>query len=413
MVSRRLICRSCDKQYPFTPRFTPCDACHGPLDVDIDIQEALNRVSPRAFDDCQGGMSKFAPFFAVSNEEEFVTLGEGGTPLLRHSRLNALVGMPNLLIKNEAANPTWSFKDRLNAVNASLAREFGFRDLVAVSTGNHGASASAYAAAAGIRNVIFLAHGAPEIYGQMVQAYGGSALLTDWHGSANLLAHLVKERGWYPSKSSLPSPISNPFGLQGYKSIAFEIAIALRRRVPDYMLVPVGSGDDIYGTYKGFFELRELGIVDHIPTFVGCESATANPLARSLAANSDHIEKIKDPQTMAISIGAGICSDHALRAVRGSGGFACSPSDAEIKDAMRLYSSVGLVAESASCVSLAAARRLLAEGRIPEDAVTVVVLTSAGIKWPQEVASLGSPPVSMPARTEELDALLDDVDGLP
>ncbi|RWE19136.1 MAG: pyridoxal-phosphate dependent enzyme [Mesorhizobium sp.] len=388
MVDRLLVCRSCGAQYPFSPRFTPCDACQGPLDVDIDIRAAFKRVPPGAFEQPGGNIARFAPFFAISNADHFVTLGEGGTPLFRHTRLNALVGMPNLLIKNEAANPTWSFKDRLNAVNASLAREFGFSNLAAVSTGNHGASASAYASAAGLRNLIFLSRAAPDIYGQMIRAYGGATVLTDWHRSASLLAYLVNEKGWYPSKSSLPTPISNPFGLQGYKSIAFEIAIALRPQVPDYILVPVGSGDDLYGTYKGFLELRELGIIDRIPALVGCESATANPLARALTVNSNHVGKIEDPQTMAVSIGAGICSDHALRAVRGSDGFACSATDLEIQDAMQLFASVGLIAESSSCVSLAAACRLVTEGRIPADAVTVVVLTSAGIKWPQEVASL-------------------------
>ncbi|MGX5805190.1 pyridoxal-phosphate dependent enzyme [Bradyrhizobium sp. Arg314] len=407
MVDRILICRSCGVQYPFKPRFTPCDACHAPLDVDVDLREAIKHVPPSAFECSGGDISRFAPFFAVQNADNFVTLGEGGTPLLRHSRLNALVGMPNLLIKNEASNPTWSFKDRLNAVNTSLAREFGFSHLTAVSTGNHGASASAYASAGGLRNIIFLPHETPDIYSQMVKAYDGRAVFADWRACADLLSYLVTEKGWYPSKSSLPTPISNPFGLQGYKSIAFEIAIAMHRRVPDYMLIPVGSGDDIYGTYKGFLELRELGIIDRIPRLVGCESASANPLARALAADSKHVEKIEAAQTMAISIGAGVCSDHALRAVRGSGGFACSPSDAEIKDAMRLYASVGLIAESSSCVPLAAARRLLTEGRIPADAITVVVLTSAGIKWPQEVASLGVPALSIPARTEALDALLD------
>ncbi|KUM23901.1 hypothetical protein AU467_32610 [Mesorhizobium loti] len=375
--------------------------------MDVDIRAAFKRVPPGAFEQSGGNIARFAPFFAISNAEDFVTLGEGGTPLFRHARLNALVGMPNLFIKNEAANPTWSFKDRLNAVNASLARELGFNNLAAVSTGNHGASAAAYASAAGLRSIIFLSHGAPDIYAQMIQAYGGATVLTDWHRSADLLAHLVNEKGWYPSKSSLPTPISNPFGLQGYKSIAFEIAIALRPRVPDYMLVPVGSGDDLYGTYKGFLELRELGMIDRVPAFVGCESATANPLARALAANCSNVGKIEDPQTMAVSIGAGRCSDHALRAVRSSNGFACSPTDAEIQDAMHLFASVGLLAESSSCVSLAAVRRLLAEGRIPADTVTVVILTSAGIKWPQEVASLGSTPMLIPAQTEALDALLD------
>jgi threonine synthase len=265
MVDRILICHACGNEYAFAPRFTACDTCAGPLDVEIDIRTALKQTEPRAIEAPGGGIAKFAPFFAVGEPENFVILGEGSTPLLRHSRLNALLGLPNLLIKNEAGNPTWAFKDRLNAVNASLAREFGYRDLVALSTGNHGASATAYASAAGMRSVILLPHGTPEIYGQMTQAYGGTAVLTDWHGRAGLLAHPV-QTGWFPSKSALPTPISNPFGLQGYKSITFEIAIEMWPRLPDYVLVPIGSGDGIYGIFKGFREFRELAIIDRIIT---------------------------------------------------------------------------------------------------------------------------------------------------
>lgn len=406
MVDRMLVCHGCGARYAFEPRFDPCDACKGPLDVEIDIRAAFKRLDLRAIETSGGSIWRFAPFFPIARRENIVTLGEGGTPLLRHARLNALLGFPNLLIKNEAGNPTWSFKDRLNAINASLAREFGYRDLVAISTGNHGASAAAYAAAAGMRSVVLLPNGTPDIYGQMVQACGGIAALTEWHGRSALLSHLVQQKGWFPSKSALPTPISNPFGLQGYKSIAYEIAIEMRPRVPDYVLVPVGSGDDIYGIFKGFREFHELAIVDRIPVLVACEPAGANPVAKALQSESSHVTKVDAPFTIAVSISEGIASDHALRAVRGSAGFAASPTDAEIMDAMRLLASVGLVAESSSCVPLAAARRLVAEGRMPADATIVLILTSAGIKWPQQLSSIAPPVVSIRPEPDALDELL-------
>jgi threonine synthase len=405
MVDRVIVCHGCGKRYPFRPRFEPCDTCEGPLDVEIDLRAAFNRLKPGAVETSGGTMWKFAPFFPAK-PENIVTLGEGGTPLLRHARLNALLGLPNLLIKNEAGNPTWSFKDRLNAVNASLAREFGYRDLVALSTGNHGASAAAYASAGGMRSVILLPHGTPDIYGQMIQAYGGIAALTDWHGRAGLLAHLVQHKAWFPSKSALPTPISNPFGLQGYKSIAYEIAIEMRPRVPDYVFVPVGSGDDIYGIFKGFHEFFELGLVDRIPMLVACEPAGTNPVAKALKSKAAHVRKVAAPSTIAISISEGIASDHALRAVHGSAGFSASPTDAEIMDAMRLFASVGLVAESSSCVPLAAVRRIVAQGKLSAEATIVVILTSAGIKWPNQLSSIAPQPVSISSDPAALDGLL-------
>lgn len=407
MVDRTLICPGCEAQYAFEPRFEACDRCNGPLDVEINIRAAFQRLEPGAMALSGGSIWRFFPFFPIAAPENVVSLGEGGTPLLRHSRLNALLGLPNLLIKNEAGNPTWSFKDRLNSVNASLAREFGYRELVALSTGNHGASAAAYASAAGIRSVVLLPHGTPKIYGQMIQAYGGTAALTDWHGRARLLAYLVRQKGWFPSKSALPTPISNPFGLQGYKSIAYEIAVEMRPRMPDYVLVPIGSGDDIYGIFKGFREFRDLAVIDRLPVLVACEAEGANPVARALQAGSARVAPVGAPSTMAVSISEGVATDHALRAVRGSEGFAASVAEAEIIDAMRLLASVGLVAESASCVPLAAAIRLVAEGRIPEDATIVLILTSAGIKWPEQLSAMAPPAASIRPEPDALDELLD------
>jgi threonine synthase len=217
------------------------------------------------------------------------------------------------------------------------------------------------------------------------------------------------QKGWFPSKSALPTPISNPFGLQGYKSIAFEIAIEMRPRLPDYVLVPVGSGDDIYGIFKGFREFHELAIIDRIPPLVACEPAGANPLARALESKSDYVSMVAAPSTMAVSISEGICTDHALRAVRGSAGFAATPTDAEIMEAMRLLASVGLAAESSSCVPLAAARRLVAEGRIAGDATMVLILTSSGIKWPQQLSALAPPAATIRSEPDALDELLRQV----
>lgn len=405
MNTRALVCHSCETEQPFCLQFEPCASCGGSLDVKYDLHKAFKQLDHRELKTERGSIWRFWPFLPVKDNSAAVTLGEGGTPLLRHARLNDLLGLPNLYLKNEAANPTWSFKDRLNSVNATVAREGKKEKIVASSTGNHGASAAAYAGAAGMQSLILFPHGTPDVFSQMVASYGGSPVLTDWHGRYPLMEYLVKSKDWYPSKSALPAPLTNPFGLEGYKSIAYEISIGCDD-VPDYVLIPVGSGDDIAGIYKGFSEFRSLDLIGSMPSLVSCEAESSAPIAEALKRKSNSVVQINNPRTIAISISEGIAGAHALRAVRQSSGFAAIASDSEILDAMRLLASVGFAAESSSCVSIAALIRAVKENRIERSSKIVLILTSAGIKWPDQLARLGKAAISIRPEPELLDTVL-------
>lgn len=338
-----------------------------------------------------------------------VTLGEGQTPLVRHERLNEQLGMSDLWVKNESANPSWSFKDRLNAVNATIARDNGFTGIVASSTGNHGASAAAYAAAAGLDSIVLFPYGTPQIYLEQVTAYGGRAVAMDWNERGAALQRLVDEFGWFPSKSSLPAPISNPFGLEGYKTIAFEIAIDLgTKELPEFIFIPVGSGDDYSGIASGFRELKEAGVIDEIPTLVACEASGACPMADAVKFGAETIEAVRNPRTIAVSISEGIVSNRALRALHAHGGQTCTVSEAEIADACALYAKNGFVAESSSCVALAAAAQYKTTQRMKPDARAVVVLTGTGIRWPTQLPKNMAQPVSV-GRQSALDGLWADL----
>lgn len=405
MTTRTLVCNSCEIEQPFELRFDPCSSCGRPLDVRYELPKAFKKIDPRELEIERGSIWRFWPLLPVSDASAAVTLGEGGTPMLKHERLNDFLGLPNLYLKNEAANPTWSFKDRLNSVNASVARESKNNKIVASSTGNHGASAAAYAASAGMQSVVLLPHGTPEVFAQMIAAYGGSPVLTDWNGRYSLMEYLVKQKGWFPSKSALPAPLTNPFGLEGYKSIAYEIAIGLGT-APDYVLIPVGSGDDIAGIYKGFSEFHALDLIEFMPALVSCEAEASAPVAEALKNKSNSVVQINNPRTIAISISEGIAGVHALRAVEKSAGFAATASDSEIHEAMRLIANAGFAAESSSCVGIAALIRAVRENRIERNSKIVVILTSAGIKWPAQLAKLGQFAVSIRPEPELLDAIL-------
>jgi threonine synthase len=409
MQKRILVCPACETEYGFGLRFDPCSSCGGPLEVRFDLKKAFDAVDGQEFKNARGSIWRFWPFFPISDPSARITLGEGGTPLLRHERLNELLGLPNLLIKNESANPTWSFKDRLNSINVTMAREFRINEIVASSTGNHGASAAAYAGAAGMRSLVLLPHGTPDVFSQMIYSYGGTPVLTDWHGRYPLMEHLVG-KGWYPSKSALPAPLTNPFGLEGYKSIAYELAIECPEGI-DHVVVPVGSGDDLAGIYKGFAEFKALGLTDRLPSIVSAEAESAAPTAAAIRAGADKIVQVGNPRTIATSISEGIASNHVLRAVRGSGGFSSVASESEIFDAMKLMAAVGFAAESSSCVALAALINAVRDRKISASSRVVIILTSAGVKWQGQLARIGGHAVSIRPDPAQLEEVLRDRDA--
>lgn len=384
MLERTFYCDRCRTHYEFCPRFEPCEVCGDPLTIEFDIQKAHEEYK-RQNSSPKVGITRFYPFLPFPDDLGLVSLGEGNTPLVKLRQLNRRVGIPNLHVKNESGNPSWSFKDRLNFVNATFAKASGFKDIVATSTGNHGASAAAYASAAGLRSTVLFPHGTPDVYVRQVESYGGRAILTDWHKRSGILTSLVREEGFYPSKSSLPTPISNPIGLEGYKTIAYELANETKGDPLEYVFVPVGSGDDLFGIYRGFEEFLKLGLIRSMPKFVGCEADGSCPLYKAFEAKSSRITKIDQPRTIATSISEGIVSNLALRAINGSQGQCAVVSDTEILEAGRDFASCGLFAESSSCVGLASAKRFVADGKLALDAKIVVILTATGLRWPSVV----------------------------
>ncbi|MDA8586523.1 pyridoxal-phosphate dependent enzyme [Rhodobacteraceae bacterium] len=389
MPGLALYCFSCQKSYDFEMRFTPCNTCSNPLQVKYGTTIKSSDFNALAADPTGFGLSRFKDLLPLPSDVDCVSLGEGNTPLIQLPKLSIETGLEKLWVKNESANPSWSFKDRLNSVNASLAKAYSFPGIIASSTGNHGASAAAYAAAAGLKSVVLFPDGTPDIYLKQVQAYGGTAVSMDWKERGGLLARFVNELGWYPSKSSLPAPISNPFGVEGYKTVAYELALNMRTtEMPEYIFIPIGSGDDYFGMTQGFSELFEIGIISRIPTLVACEATGSCPLHEAVVSGADSIEQISNPRTHAISISEGIVSNLALDGLRKVGGKTCTVSEAEIREAAILLAKSGIVAESSSCVSTACAVKFAKLNDLPADTTMVVMLTATGLRWPTQIVEI-------------------------
>jgi threonine synthase len=391
-------CIACGTAYGLQPLLTGCPRCGSagqtaPLEVRYDLRRA---VAPNA---SMQGLWRWRSLLPVMAEADIVSLGEGGTPL----RPFADNAPGRLYLKNETSNPTWSWKDRSISVSVSMARLFEFRRVAAVSTGNHGVAASAYAAASGCECLIFCHQDAPQLQTALMQFYGARVLRGGRR--ERMLTRLVAMGGWFPASVYCPRDgCANPFGVEGFKTIAFEIFEQLANRVPDAVFVPCGSGDGLYGIFKGFRELRDLGLADRLPRLFLCQAAAVAPYVQAFRANSSRVERVSAGVTAALSIAEPIGGDHALRALYESGGEALAASERDIAGAVRNAAHNGYAIEPASAAALACAQQLGAAA----GEVRVVIATGAAVKWPENVIECSAPPACLPYDFDEVEQFCTD-----
>ncbi|HEX7123419.1 MAG TPA: pyridoxal-phosphate dependent enzyme [Gemmatimonadaceae bacterium] len=332
------------------------------------------------------GLWRWGTLLPVAAEHR-VSLGEGDTPLVKLERFGKRIGVPELYVKDESRNPTWSYKDRLCAVAVAKAAEAGAGVITVASTGNHGASTAAYAARAGLPCVVFTTASVPAVMKTLMQSYGAFVVALDrptdrWA----LMSEVVNQRGWFPTSGFQFPPIgSNAYGIEGYKTISFETWRQLGR-VPDWVAVPTCYGDGLMGVWKGWRELRDLGLTRTAPRMIAAEVYGSLEAAqqRELA---DPVEVEIGPSP-AFSINTPVGTHQSLVALRQSQGLAVSTKNDDLLALQReLARTEGIYAEASSLVTLAAVRRLRAEGKLGGDDVAVAVLTSTGLKDPEATAA--------------------------
>jgi threonine synthase len=341
----------------------------------------------------------FRPALPLPASAEPVYLGEGDTPLIPVSSPPGPRG--DLYLKVESTNPTGSFKDRLNSVATSMARWHGFTGIACSSTGNHGASLAAYATAAGMRSVILLPEEAPPAAAREVRHYGGLPVVTQWDDRARWLRWLVDEAGWAISGRNFPREFANPYGLEGYKTIAYEIVRQLGGEVPRTVFVPLGGGDGIYGIWRGFVDLHRADIIARLPRLVGCQAAATASAYIAWRRGDRHVAPVDVKMSVATSLTDAQCGDHALWAARESQGEIIALDDDQIRAAVRALGRLGICVEPSSAAAYAGAL----VRRDPE-APAVCVLTSTGLRWPQTFGEDG-PPVPTVRDPADLSAVLE------
>jgi threonine synthase len=342
-----------------------------------------------------GVIARYREYLPVSALTPEVDLNEGSTPLVPSRNIARALGLKHLYFKFEGVNPTGSFKDRGMVVAVAKALEAGSRVLICASTGNTSASMAAYAARAGLRAIVVVPSGAGRASGgppdialnKLSQALMYGAKVVALKGNFDSALETVRDlTSHYPV--ALMNSV-NPHRIEGQKTAAFEIVDTLGD-APDYLLLPVGNAGNITAYWKGFREYHAAGRATRLPRMIGAQAEGAAPIVNGHA--------VANPQTVAsaIRIGNPASWEGATTARDESGGMIAAVSDTEILAAqIRLAGSEGLFAEPASAAPLALLFRLVRDGKIDKEAVTVVVLTGSGLKDPDAALKNVEPPIEL------------------
>lgn len=341
---------------------------------------ARSRWDFRAALERPAGVWRYRQMLAVSSERA-VSLGEGGTPLVRLDRVARDCGVRDLFVKDESRNPTHSFKDRLSTVAVTHALERGIDTVATASSGNAGASLAAYAARAGLRCVVVAAEGAAGPMLTQIRKLGAElVLLPRKEERWPFLCRGVDAEGWLAtSPRAAPVVGSVPIGVEGYKTIAYEIAADLGR-APDWVVLPVCYGDALAAVARGFADLLEAKVIDRMPRLVAAEAHGS--LAAALREGRDAVGAAAvETESLAKSVGAVQSTYQALEALRSSNGVAVRIGNEGLIAAQESLARMeGLFLELASVMPLVAVGRLVAAGTIDASQSVVCLGTAAGWK---------------------------------
>src|SRR5579862_9923296 len=293
-----LRCRECGRSFP-TEALHVCDYCFGPLEVDYDYEAITASVTRERIERGPRTIWRYKDLLPVSDDAP-VDLGAGFTPLVRADRLAAELGLGELWIKDDTANPTGSFKDRVVSVALTKARQLGFKVAACASTGNLANSVAAHAARAGMASVVLIPHDLEEAKVTMTAVYGGTvvAVRGSYDDVNRLCAELASE---HPSWAFVNVNVRTYYA-EGSKTLAFEVAEQLGWRAPDHVVVPIGSGAQLTKVAKGFAELHTVGLLDEEPhvRVSGAQAQGCSPVAAAFDAGADAIRPVR-PDTIAKS----------------------------------------------------------------------------------------------------------------
>lgn len=406
--STGLRCKVCGKLYE-AKAINFCTDDFGPLEVDYDYAAVAKNISREKIEKRPRNMWRYRELLPLQGEP---TVGPqvGGTPLVKADRLADALGVERLWIKNDAVNfPTLSFKDRVVSVALSKAREFGFRTVGCASTGNLANSVAANGAAAGLETYIFIPSDLEKSKVLGTSVFGAKVIgVTGTYDEVNRLCTQVAFKyGWGFVNINL-----RPFYAEGSKTFGFEIAEDLGWRFPQHIVCPMAGGALIGKIYKGFEELHKTGLVKNAPTtkMYGAQATGCNPITDAVKTGRERHKPVRKPNTICKSLAIGDPADgyFAAKLMRDTGGYGEDVSDPEIIEGIQLLARTeGIFAETAGGVTVAVAKKLIEQGRIPRNEEIVLCITGNGLKTLDALYDAIEAPVVIKPSLEAFEPLVD------
>ena len=391
--ARVLVCRNCGAEYPLIAQ-NACYECFGPLEVGYDTA-ALAAVTRDQIEAGPHNIWRYAPLLPAGQDPTTrVTLNPGMTPLIRADALAAELGMRRLWVKDDSANPSHSFKDRVVSVALTAARGLGFTRFACASTGNLANSVAAHGARAGVPTIVFIPSNLEHQKITTTAIYGGQVIAIEGtYDDVNRLCSELTETDEFEDTAFVNVNV-RPYYAEGSKTLGYEVAEQLGWRLPEQVVIPMASGELLTKVDKAFSELVEIGLVPESSWRVfGAQSAGCNPIATALHNDTDQIVPVK-PTGIAksLNIGDPAAGPYALEAVRRTGGWMDYVDDDEIRDGIRLLArTTGVFAETAGGVTVAVLKKLVEAGKLDPEAETVVYNTGEGLKTLDAVSDLVGP----------------------
>lgn len=408
MASYTLKCALCGREFPASSGLKTCPDCgiHGTMHVLYDYDGVKKRLSRESLaKDGRRSLWRYGEILPTAADSRRPSLQVGWTPLYDMPGIAAEYGVKQLLIKDDGRNPTASLKDRASAVAVTLAAEQNRDILACASTGNAASSLAGFAANMGLKSVIFVPEAAPVAKVTQLLVFGARVFLVkgDYAAAVELAIAAIDRYGWYDRNCAI-----NPFLVEGKKTCAMEIAEQCGWDVPDKVFVSVGDGCIVSSTYKGFYDLHRLGIIDRIPQIIGVQAEGACPIHRAVQSGAKRVE-FGPSHTVADSIDVGAPHNwaKALNAIRSSKGDTVAVSDDEILAAVAsLPRKSGVFAEPAGATAYAGFVKMAQNGRLKPTDRAAVIISGNGLKDVASAQKAVAPAPKVEPSMEALEKLL-------
>jgi threonine synthase len=391
-------CVKCSATYQRDSQLYCCPRCGGILEVRYNFEVVAERVTRKLLEPSNDlSLWKYFDLLPIEKRDSIVSLNEGRTELIEAKRITRDFGLRALYLKNETRNPTGSFKDRPNTVGISKALEFGADRVAIASSGNAAGSLAAYAARAGVDCIVAVPANVPSAKLMQIAIFGARIFKVrgTYSNSFNLIRDACAKHKWHNLTSV---STANPYQSEGDKTVAYELIEQMRQETPDWVAIPLGAGPLLVGVWKGFKEMRILGLINSLPRMIGVQAEGCAPIVRGFQEGKENVTAWDTPTTIAHSISdplVGYEQDGSLtlKCIRESSGYAESVNDREMLEAVRLLARREAVfAEPSAAASVAVVKKLIHTGIIAADDSVVSLVTGTGLKSPETMKDLLEPP---------------------